>query len=245
MAALQALVGGLTPANEDIELLQQVGILPSTSSSTTTNPYTSGGNPLDPNTGTESTGVLQAIQKLDEKMTGGFAQIMAKLSNTPIRGGGEIKSPQSIEMSAPSVNSTVTQAPSFFNKLKTGMESAVTGVGSAVTGMGSALGDAVGMAPATAPVAPAAAAAPVAPVAPAAAAEATPVGGATKKGNKHNNNKNKNKMKNTTSSSTTTLQNPMTQITQMGSTSSLAGGRRRKTRKSRHSRRQRRHSRRH
>jgi hypothetical protein len=240
MAALQALVGDLTPPNEDIELLQQVGILPSTSSSTTTNPYTSGGNPLDPSTGTESTGVLQAIQKLDEKMTGGFAQIMAKLSNTPIKGGGEIKSPQSIEMSVPSVNSTVTQAPSFFNKLKSGVGSAVSGMGSAVTGMGSALGEAVGMAPATAPAAATPAAAPVA--APVAPAEAARVGGATKMGNKNKNNKNKNKTKNSKSSSTNTLQNPMTHITQMGSTSSLAGGRRRKTRKSRHKRR---HSRRH
>ena len=235
MAALQALVGGLTPPNEDIEILQQVGIIPSTSSSTTTNPYTSGGNPLDPNTGTESTGVLQAIQKLDEKMTGGFAQIMAKLSNTPISGGGEIKSPQSIEMSTASVNSTMTQAPSFLNKLKSG-----------VSGMGSVLGQAVGMAPAAGPAAATpAAAAPVAAAPVAAAPVAAPVGGATKKGNKANNKPNKN-AKNTTSSSTTTLQNPMTQITQMGSTSSLAGGRRRrKTRKSRHSRRQRRHSRRH
>jgi hypothetical protein len=139
MAALQALVGDLTPPNEDIELLQQAGILPSPSSSTTTNPYTSGGNPLDPNTGTESTGVLQAIQKLDEKMTGGFAQIMAKLSNTPISGGGEIKSPQSIEMSAPSPDPAQAAAPqaaapqpSFFNQLTSGVKAATNGLKSGV-----------------------------------------------------------------------------------------------------------------
>jgi hypothetical protein len=130
MAALQALVGDLTPPNEDIEILQQVGILPSLPS-TTTNPYTSGGNPLDQNTGTESTGVLQAIQRLDEKMAGGFAQIMAKLSNTPIRGGGEIKSPQPIEMSAPSPDPAQDAAPqaaapqpSFFNQLTSGVTAA-------------------------------------------------------------------------------------------------------------------------
>ena len=132
MAALQALVGGLTPPNEDIEILQQVGIIPSTSSSTTTNPYTSGGKPLDPNTGTESTGVLQAIQRLDEKMTGGFAQIMAKLSNTPIRGGGEIKSPQSIEMSAAPPDPAQAAEPSFFNKVTGGIKAATNGITSGV-----------------------------------------------------------------------------------------------------------------
>ena len=160
MAALEALVGGLTPANEDIEFLQQTGIIPSvedSSISTTTTPYASGAGPTNPNTGTTDTGVLQAIQKLDEKMTGGFAQIMAKLSNTPMN-GGQIKSPQNIEMS------TTTQGKSFFNTLKNGIGRGVSGVTSGVKGLMGTPASNTGTV-AAAPAAPAAAAAPAAPAA--------------------------------------------------------------------------------
>lgn len=130
MAALEALVGGLTPADEDIEFLQQTGIIPSVedSGTTTTIPYTAGAGPTNPNTGTTDTGVLQAIQKLDEKMAGGFAQIMAKLSNTPMN-GGQIKSQQNIEMS------TTTQPvaqPSFFSQITNGIKSVGKTVGNSV-----------------------------------------------------------------------------------------------------------------
>ena len=101
MAALDALTSNLLPDRDDAAFLQDVGIIPPFSSSTTTNPYTTGGSPTNLQTGTSSSDVLQAIQRLDEKVTGGFAQVMAKLSNTTIRGGGaRINSQQSIEMSA-------------------------------------------------------------------------------------------------------------------------------------------------
>jgi len=136
MAALEALVGGLTPANEDIEFLQQTGIIPSVedSSTTTTTPYTAGAGPTNPSTGTTDTGVLQAIQKLDEKMAGGFAQIMAKLSNTPMK-GGQIKSPQTIEMSQEQPAAQPAAQPSFFNKLTSGISSGIKGVGNSVKGL--------------------------------------------------------------------------------------------------------------
>lgn len=156
MAALEALVGGLTPANEDIEFLQQTGIIPSVEDSiisTTTTPYASGAGPTNPSSGTTDTGVLQAIQMLDEKMTGGFAQIMAKLSNTPMN-GGQIKSPQNIEMS------TTTQGKSFFNTLKNGIGRGVSGVTSGVKGlMGTPASNTGTVAAAPAPAAPAAPAA--------------------------------------------------------------------------------------
>lgn len=116
MAALDALTSKLLPDREDAAFLQDVGIAPPSSSSTTTNPYTTGGNPTNLQTGTSSSDVLQAIQRLDEKVTGGFAQVMAKLSNTPIRGGGGINSQQSIEMSA--ANSGMAKEPSMWNKAK-------------------------------------------------------------------------------------------------------------------------------
>lgn len=102
MAALEALTTGLAPADEDLQFLKDVGVLPSTGSSTTTIPYTSGGDPLNPNTGTADTGVLQAIQQLDTKLTNGFAQVMAKLSNNPVKSGGGDQnfSTQSIGMSS-------------------------------------------------------------------------------------------------------------------------------------------------
>lgn len=117
MAALDALTSNLLPDRDDAAFLQDVGIIPSSSSSTTTNPYTTGGSPTNLQTGTSSSDVLQAIQRLDEKVTGGFAQIMAKLSNTPIRGGGSrINSKQPIEMSAG--NSGAATQPSMLNKAK-------------------------------------------------------------------------------------------------------------------------------
>ena len=117
MAALDALTSNLLPDRDDAAFLQDVGIIPSSSSSTTTNPYTTGGSPTNLQTGTSSSDVLQAIQRLDEKVTGGFAQVMAKLSNTPIRGGGAgINSQQPIEMSAG--NSGAATQPSMLNKAK-------------------------------------------------------------------------------------------------------------------------------
>ena len=263
MAALDALVGGLIPENQAVTDLKELGILPSTSTSTRINPYTSDRNPLDPNTGMETTAILQGIQKLDEKITGGFAQIIAKLSNTPIRGGGENKSHQSIEMSTPYVNPTTTQAPSFFNKMGSMYESAKK----ALAPVAEAPAAEAPAAEAPAAEAPAAAASvggatippaprvksvrpvPVKPVGPVKPVESVSSG--TQKGkNKNpvkpvgpvklvasgtkNGNKSNKSAEDTTSSSTTTLQNPMTQITQIDSTSSLSGGRRRKrTRKSR------------
>jgi len=85
MVELQALKGDLMPENEDITFLKTVGIIPTTTSSTTTSPYTSGG---DSQTDTVHTGILQKLADLDTKITNGFAQIMAKLSNKPIAGGG-------------------------------------------------------------------------------------------------------------------------------------------------------------
>ena len=269
MAALDALVGGLIPENQAVTDLKELGILPSTSTSTRINPYTSDRNPLDPNTGMETTAILQGIQKLDEKITGGFAQIIAKLSNTPIRGGGENKSHQSIEMSTPYVNPTTTQAPSFFNKMGSMYESAkkaLAPVAEAPAAEAPAAEASVGGA--TIPPAPRVKSVrpvPVKPVGPVKPVESVSSG--TQKGkNKNpvkpvgpvklvasgtkNGNKSNKSAKNTTSSSTTTLQNPMTQITENVSTSSLSGGRRRKrTRKSRRPTRRRssrhRHSRRH
>lgn len=183
MAALDALTSNLLPDRDDAAFLQDVGIIPSSSSSTTTNPYTTGGSPTNLQTGTSSSDVLQAIQRLDEKVTGGFAQVMAKLSNTPIRGGGAgINSQQPIEMSAG--NSGAATQPSMFNKAK----------------------QLFGFGPAVAPAA--------ANAGPAAANAATP---------------NKPKLMSTGSTSQTTL---------MASTSSLSGGRRRRsrTRKSRQKR---------
>lgn len=117
MAALDALTSNLLPDRSDAAFLQDVGIIPSISSSTTTNPYTTGGSPTNLQTGTSSSDVLQAIRQLDEKVTVGFVQVMAKLSNTPIKGGGAgINSQQSIEMSAG--NSGAATQPSVFNKAK-------------------------------------------------------------------------------------------------------------------------------
>jgi len=125
MTALDTLTSRLLPERDDATFLKELNIIPSLSSSTTTNPYTNGGNPTNLQTGTSSSDVLQAIQRLDEKVTGGFAQVMAKLSNTPIKGGGAgINSQQSIEMFAgnsgtttqPSIgNSGRTTQPSLFN----------------------------------------------------------------------------------------------------------------------------------
>jgi hypothetical protein len=114
MTALDTLTSRLLPERDDATFLKELNIIPSLSSSTTTNPYTNGGNPTNLQTGTSSSDVLQAIQRLDEKVTGGFAQVMAKLSNTPIKGGGAgINSQQSIEMFAG--NSGTTTQPSLFN----------------------------------------------------------------------------------------------------------------------------------
>jgi len=276
MAALDALVEGLIPENQAVTDLKELGILPSTSTSTRINPYTSDRNPLDPNTGMETTAILQGIQKLDEKITGGFAQIIAKLSNTPIRGGGENKSHQSIEMSTPYVNPTTTQAPSFFNRMGSMYRSVAERIAPATEAPAAAAAPAEEVIASEAPAAeapateaPAAAAAvggatipsvpgvksgrpvpvkpvrPVSPVPVKSVGPVKPVASGTKSSNKLNKS-----AKNTTSSSTTTLQNPMTQITENVSTSSLSGGRRRKrTRKSRRPTRRRssrhRHSRRH
>jgi hypothetical protein len=117
MTALDTLTSRLLPERDDATFLKELNIIPSLSSSTTTNPYTNGGNPTNLQTGTSSSDVLQAIQRLDEKVTGGFAQVMAKLSNTPIKGGGAgINSQQSIEMFAG--NSGTTTQPSIFNRAK-------------------------------------------------------------------------------------------------------------------------------
>jgi hypothetical protein len=108
MAALDALTSKLLPERDEDDFIKEVM---GDRSSTTTNPYTSGGNPINLQTGTNNSDILQAIQQLDEKVTGGFAQVMAKLSNTPIKGGGAgINSQRSIEMSA--ANSGMAPAPS-------------------------------------------------------------------------------------------------------------------------------------
>ena len=100
MAALDALTSKLLPERDEDDFIKEVMV---DRSSTTTNPYTSGGKSVNLQTGTNNSDILQAIQQLDEKVTGGFAQVMAKLSNTPIKGGGAgINSQRSIEMSAPS-----------------------------------------------------------------------------------------------------------------------------------------------
>lgn len=141
MAALQALVGGLKPASEDLEFLQQVGIVPTTSSSTTTTPYTSGGNSLSAETGTTDSGVLQAIQSLDEKVTNGFALLAAKMADKPVVGGGaRLKSGDNTEMnstvSAPMEDSAPAAAPSFFNGI-TGAFGKAANAAKGAMGMGS------------------------------------------------------------------------------------------------------------
>lgn len=117
MAALQALTGGLTPPNEDMEFLKGVGIVSTTTAPTTTTPYTSGktigAGSMDP----AHAGILQAIQALDTKVTNGFAQIMGKMANKPVSmGGGAENSQGNIDME----NSTMTQERSFFNKIANG-----------------------------------------------------------------------------------------------------------------------------
>jgi len=108
MAALDALTSKLLPERDEDDFIKEVMV---DRSSTTTNPYTSGGKSVNLQTGTNNSDILQAIQQLDEKVTGGFAQVMAKLSNTPIKGGGAgINSQRSIEMSA--ANSGMASAPS-------------------------------------------------------------------------------------------------------------------------------------
>jgi hypothetical protein len=67
-------------------------------------------------------------------MAGGFAQIMAKLSNTPMK-GGQIKSPQNIEMSTTTQEEIVAQEPSFFNKIGNTVKKGLTSVTSGVKGL--------------------------------------------------------------------------------------------------------------
>jgi hypothetical protein len=156
MAALDALTSKLLPERDEDDFIKEIM---ADRSSTTTNPYTSGGKSVNLQTGTNNSDILQAIQQLDEKVTGGFAQVMAKLSNTPIKGGGAgINSQRSIEMS--SANSGMASAPSrsMWNSAKN------------LLGLGSPA--------ANAPLAPPAANAPLAPpaanaAAPAANAEST------------------------------------------------------------------------
>jgi hypothetical protein len=189
MAALEALTSGLTPPDEDLQFLKEVGVLPSTSSSTTTTPYTSGGDPLNPNTGTTDTGVLQAIQQLDTKLTDGFAQVMAKLSNNPVKSGGgdDNFSTQSIEMS-PNVGGATT----FLNNLTR----KIANLGDSARSMFSTANPTS-----------------TSPAAPAGPAPTVSAGGGK------------------------TRRKGGSQMESMNSTSTLAGGRRRKTRKSRQRRR--------
>jgi hypothetical protein len=196
MAALDALTSKLLPERDEDDFIKEVMV---DRSSTTTNPYTSGGKSVNLQTGTNNSDILQAIQQLDEKVTGGFAQVMAKLSNTPIKGGGAgINSQRSIEMSA--ANSGMASAPSksMWNSAKN------------LLGLGSPAANAPLAPPATNSAAPAANAPPAANAA-APAANAPPAANAE------------------------------------STTSSLSGGRRRRsrTRKSRRSRLRRRGSRRH
>jgi hypothetical protein len=202
MAALDALTSKLLPERDEDDFIKEVMV---DRSSTTTNPYTSGGKSVNLQTGTNNSDILQAIQQLDEKVTGGFAQVMAKLSNTPIKGGGAgINSQRSIEMSA--ANSGMASAPSksMWNSAKN-----LLGLGSPAANAPLAPPATNSAAPATNSAAPAANAPPAANAAP--AANAPPAANAE------------------------------------STTSSLSGGRRRRsrTRKSRRSRLRRRGSRRH
>ena len=131
MAALQALTGGLTPPNEDLEFLQAVGIAPTTTLSTTTTPYTAEESVAKPDPAHAS--ILQAIQELDTKFTNGFVQIMGKLSNTPVKSGGGEISTEDIEMQ----NSTMTSEPSFFNKIASGAKNIAKKTTNAVGAMAS------------------------------------------------------------------------------------------------------------
>ena len=76
-----------TPPDADIESLQKLGIIPTTSSSTTTSPYSTGAKPMNIDSGTEHTAILQRLSDIEGAMKAGFAQIMAKMSNKPVSGG--------------------------------------------------------------------------------------------------------------------------------------------------------------
>ena len=204
MAALQALTGGLQPPNEDVEFLQQVGIFPTTT-------VQSAGDKINVDTGTTETGVLQAIQQLDTKLTNGFAQIMAKLSNTPMNGGAEINSKQSLEMSSPATAASPPVAPaqpSFFNRITGAASNAASKIKNSASSMFGST---------AAPAATASAAEP------AQAMPTSTTGVAVLKGGKNRSKSNKNKVPSTSSTN-----NPMEHIQTMSSTSSTGGGRRKK-----------------
>jgi hypothetical protein len=222
MAALQALTGGLQPPNEDVEFLQQVGIIPTTT-------VQSAGEKTNVDTGTTDTGVLQAIQQLDTKLTNGFAQIMAKLSNTPMKGGGEINSKQPLEMSsaATAANSPAAPQPSFLNRITGAASNAASKIKNSASSM-------FGTAPSSAAPVPTGAPQPAPEVAPTPTKALTTLKGGAKKNSKTNN-KSSSKANNK-SSSTSTLENPMQHIQTMSSTTTKGGARKRKSRRMRKSR---------
>jgi len=76
-----------TPPDTGIESLQKLGVIPTTSSSTTTNPYSVDAKPMNIDSGTEHTAILQRLSDIEKAMKAGFAQVMAKIPNTPVSGG--------------------------------------------------------------------------------------------------------------------------------------------------------------
>jgi hypothetical protein len=76
MDALAALQAQTNPSDKDAALLQQMGIISTTSSSTTTNPYSQ--------SVTDNSAILQRLTELGTKIDNMGAQIMGKLSNTPV-----------------------------------------------------------------------------------------------------------------------------------------------------------------
>jgi len=84
---LKSLEGEAIPPDTDIEGLQKLGIIPTMSSSTTTSPYSTNAKPMNIDSGTEHTAILQRLSDIEGAMKAGFAQIMAKVSNKPISGG--------------------------------------------------------------------------------------------------------------------------------------------------------------
>lgn len=77
----------VSPPDTGIESLQKLGIIPTTSSSTTTSPYSTNARPMNIDSGTEHTAILQRLSDIEGAMKAGFAQIMAKMANKPVSGG--------------------------------------------------------------------------------------------------------------------------------------------------------------
>lgn len=87
MDALSSLQKQASAPDPNVALLQSLGIAPTTSTSTTTSPYSSGTPPLNIQSGTEHSAILQRLTEIGTKIDNMGAQIMAKLSNKPASGG--------------------------------------------------------------------------------------------------------------------------------------------------------------